>query len=66
MRMRHHFQPMLESMPTRIAPSAVGGLIAPLMLAAAVTHLQSSRPGCQPCDTEMPETGSSKPINPPN
>ena len=29
MRMRHHFQPMLESMPTRIAPSAVGGLIAP-------------------------------------
>ena len=61
MRTRRHFQPMLDSMPSRIAPSAVGGLIAPVVLAAVVTHLQSPHQTCLPDDTEMPETGPSTP-----
>jgi hypothetical protein len=65
MRMRRRFQPMLDSMPSRIAPSAFGGLIAPAAQAAAVAPFHSPQPTCQPEDTEMPETGTAKPIEPP-
>jgi hypothetical protein len=65
MRTRRHFQPMLDSMPSRIAPSAVGGLMAPAMVAAAVTALHAPQLTCQPEDTEMPETGEPTPIKPP-
>jgi hypothetical protein len=65
MRTRHHFQPILDSMPSRIAPSAVGALIAPVVLAAVVAHLQPAHQTCAPDDTEMPETGPSTPKNPP-
>ena len=65
MRMRRHFQPMLDSMPTRIAPSAFGGLIAPVALAAAVAAFHSTHLTCRPDDTDMPQTGTSTPINPP-
>jgi hypothetical protein len=65
MRTRRCFQPVLDSMPTRIAPSAVGGFVSPILLAAAVAPLQSLHPICMPADTEMPETGPSTPIKPP-
>jgi hypothetical protein len=62
MRTRRHFQPMLDSMPSRISPSAAGGLIAPVLLAPAVAHLQTAPPVCTPADTNMPETGTPTPI----
>ena len=62
MRTRRSFQPMLDSMPSRIAPSAIGG---PALLAAP-TGPAISAPTVQmiahSCDTPMPETGSSTPI----
>ena len=61
MRMRRQFQPMLDSMPSRISPSAIGGLISPVLRAVAVTHLPSTAPVCAPDDTDMPQTGSSTP-----
>ena len=64
MRTRRHFQPMLDSMPSRISPSAAGGLIAHALLAPAVAHLQTMAPVCAPADTNMPETGPSTPIKP--
>jgi hypothetical protein len=65
MRTRRHFQPLLDSMPTRLAPSAGGGLIAPIVLAVAVTAWHSTHVTCQPNDTDMPQSGSSTPKNPP-
>jgi hypothetical protein len=65
MRTRRHFQPMLDSMPSRISPSAAGGLIAHALLAPAVAHLQMMPPVCAPADTDMPQSGSSTPITPP-
>jgi hypothetical protein len=64
MRMRRHFQPMLDSMPSRIAPSAVGGLLSPVLVAHASLLLRPTPPVCVPQDTEMPETGPSTPANP--
>jgi hypothetical protein len=61
MRMRRHFQPMLDSMPSRISPSAIGGVVSPVLLGAAITQLQSTNPVCMPDDTEMPEPGTSTP-----
>jgi hypothetical protein len=63
MRTRRQFQPMLDSMPSRISPSAGGGSIA-TTLAPAVAQLQSTPQVLVPVDTEMPETGPSTPINP--
>jgi hypothetical protein len=59
MRMRRHFQPMLDSMPIRIAPSAVGGLTQVAAHVAAMPHL-----GTMPTynDTEAPTTTTSSPI----
>jgi hypothetical protein len=65
MRMRRRFQPMLDSMPSRIAPSAVGGLISPAVLLAGTTPLHSPQTGCQPEDTDMPQVGNPTPIIPP-
>jgi hypothetical protein len=65
MRTRRHFQPMVESMPGRIAPSAIGGLISPVVLAAAVAPAHSPQPTCMQQDTEMPDTGTSVPKTPP-
>jgi hypothetical protein len=64
MRTRRHFQPMLDSMPSRISPSAAGGLIAPVLLAPAATNLQTTGMVCVPQDTEMPESGEPTPIKP--
>jgi hypothetical protein len=62
MRTRRHFQPMLDSMPVRIAPSAVGGLtlvaVTPLVVPPSHTVTMHTD------DTNMPETGSSTPIPP--
>jgi hypothetical protein len=66
MRTRRHFQPMLDSMPSRISPSAAGGLIAHVLVAPAAINLQTTRLVCTPADTEMPETGGEPtPITPP-
>jgi hypothetical protein len=62
MRTRRSFQPMLDSMPSRIAPSAIGG---PVLLAAPTGPAMSApitQVTVHPCDTNMPETGSSTPI----
>ena len=63
MRTRRHFQPMLDSMPVRIAPSAIGGLVQ-----VVATTLVVSSPHTvtlQSDDTQMPETGPSTPVPPP-
>jgi hypothetical protein len=44
MRTRRRFQPILDSMPSRIAPSAVG-LPAPTILAGTPSHLNGTPPG---------------------
>jgi hypothetical protein len=64
MRTRRHFQPILDSMPSRIAPSAICG-VAPVQAAElALTNTPVVQIAAQFCDTPMPETGSSTP-NPP-
>jgi hypothetical protein len=65
MRTRRHFQPMLDSMPSRIAPSAVGGLLAPVLVAHAGVLLQQTPRECVAQDTNMPESGEPTPITPP-
>jgi hypothetical protein len=65
MRTRRHFQPMLDSMPIRIAPSTVG-----IFTSAHVTTviISASKPPVLTMhadDTEMPDTGPSTPVTPP-
>jgi hypothetical protein len=65
MRTRRHFQPMLDSMPIRIAPSAVG-----ISTSVHVTTviISASKPPVLTMhanDTDMPQTGSSTPVTPP-
>lgn len=58
MRMRRHFQPMVDSMPIRIAPSAVAGLtqvVAPV----SATPQHGTLPPYN--DTEAPTTTTSVP-----
>ncbi len=57
MRKYRRFQPSLDLMPSRIAPSAsVAGVLPQVVVAAATVSL----PGmAQPADTDMPETGGS-------
>jgi hypothetical protein len=62
MRTRRHFQPMLDSMPYRIAPSAV---VIISHVVAPTGNLQGL-PTMIPDDTNMPENGSSTPVNPAN
>jgi len=62
MRTRRHFQPTLDGLPSRIAPSAVGGL-----LHVAVLGHVSSSPSSKPAtpirmETTMPETGTLTPV----
>jgi hypothetical protein len=59
MRMRRHFQPMLDSMPVRIAPSAVSGLTQVVAHVAAAPHV-----GTMPAynDSDAPTTTSTSPI----
>jgi hypothetical protein len=62
MRTRRRFQPILDSMPSRIALSAVG-LPAPAILAGIPAHLTAGLPGVSlatPMDTSG--TGTSSPI----
>jgi hypothetical protein len=59
MRTRRHFQPMLDSMPVRIAPSAVGGLTQ--VLATTLNVNASHNITMHTDDTEMPETEPSTP-----
>ena len=62
MRTRRHFQPMLDSMPYRIAPSAV------VALPQVVVATGNSQGGLtmRPAETNMPENGTSTPVNPAN
>ncbi len=60
MRTRRHFQPMLDSMPVRIAPSAVSGLTQ--VLAATRSVDASHNITIYSDDTAMPETEPSTPI----
>jgi hypothetical protein len=64
MRTRRRFQPMLDSMPSRIAPSAIGGVAPVLAPAVAPVNSPLVQVGVTACDTNMPETGSSTPIPP--
>jgi hypothetical protein len=62
MRARRRFQPLLDSMPSRIAPSAVGGMTPPVANhAAAVAHHTSTAPSFRVDDTNMPQIGTSTP-----
>ena len=63
MRTRRHFQPMLDSMPVRIAPSAVAGLTQ--IAVASLVVSSSNLVTMQTDDTQMPDTGPSTPIPPP-
>ncbi len=58
MRTRRQFQPMLDSMPLRIAPSAVAALSTTLVVSAL--HNITAKTD----DTEMPETDPSTPTPP--
>jgi hypothetical protein len=60
MRARRHFQPMLDSMPIRIAPSSFSGS-APALVQTAGT-ISSTLPHALPADTMMPEGGHTAPI----
>ena len=67
MRTRRHFQPLLDSMPTRLAPSSGGGTESAPGCAGRRRHClafgasdMSNRD-----DTDMPQSGSSTPKIPP-
>jgi hypothetical protein len=57
MRTRRHFQPIIDGLPCRIAPSAVAAASVSLV----VSH-GPSVPSMSPADTDMPETGVISPV----
>ena len=59
MRARRRFQPMLDSMPIRIAPSSLSGL--PLVVVHALPTM-SPPSQLMAQDTLMPEKGGSNPV----
>jgi hypothetical protein len=60
MRARRRFQPMLDSMPLRIAPSSIGGSM-PAVVQTAPTSTPTL-PHVIANDTLMPEKGGTAPI----
>jgi hypothetical protein len=60
MRARRRFQPMLDSMPIRIAPSAMSVPVLALVQTAPISLPTPQHVVSQ--DTLMPETGHSSPI----
>ncbi len=60
MRARRRFQPILDSMPIRIAPSSISGTT-PAVVQTAATSV-STVPHDLPCDTLMPGGGTMSPI----
>jgi hypothetical protein len=69
MRTRRRFQPMLDSMPIRIAPSSISGFT-PAVVHTAPTF-SPTPPRVIAQDTLMPEKGGSapiilEPVNPPS
>jgi len=62
MRTRRHFQPTLDGMPSRIAPSAVGGLLLSSVVGQISPPSSAQPPVAAPKDTHMPQTGTSSPI----
>jgi hypothetical protein len=60
MRARRRFQPMLDSMPIRIAPSSISGFTPTLVHSAPTSSPTPPRVIAQ--DTLMPESGKSSPI----
>jgi hypothetical protein len=69
MRARRRFQPMLDSMPLRIAPSSIGGSMPAVVRTAPTASL--TLPHVIADDTLMPEKGGTapiilEPINPPS
>ncbi len=60
MRKSTRFQPSLESMACRVAPSTAVGVLPHLV--AAAHDAMGSGGRVQPLDTDMPETGGSSPI----
>jgi hypothetical protein len=62
MRTRRHFQPALDSMPIRIAPSTV---VSPAHVTTVIISTSVSPTLTMHAqDTNMPETGSSTPVTP--
>jgi len=59
MRTRRHFQPTLDGMPSRIAPSAVGGLLHSAVLGHISLPSSQKPPVAGPMDTNMPQTNTS-------
>ncbi len=57
MRTRRRFQPMLDVLTSRIAPSAIGVIPQPALAAAGASVGHLVLPTCQPDDSDMPETG---------
>jgi hypothetical protein len=65
MRTRRHFQPMLDSMPIRIAPSTVAIFPTAHVTHAIISTSNSNTLTMSADDSEMPDTGPSTPIPPP-
>jgi hypothetical protein len=65
MRTRRHFQPMLDSMPIRIAPSTVAisapAHVTTMIISTSISNTLTANAN----DTEMPDTGPSTPVPPP-
>jgi hypothetical protein len=60
MRARRRFQPVLDSMPIRIAPSSISGFTPALVQSAPTSSPTPPQVIAQ--DTLMPEKGGSNPI----
>jgi hypothetical protein len=64
MRTRRHFQPVLDSMPIRIAPSTVAIASPAHVTTVIISTSVSPTLTMHAQDTNMPETGSSTPVTP--
>ena len=60
MRARRHFQPMIDSMPIRIAPSSLIGV--PPVVVKALPTISPPPSQLMAQDTLMPEKGGSNPV----
>lgn len=63
MRTRRQYQPSVDGLPYRIAPSSL--VVAPAVSLLASTTMppaMRTMPTMSPCDTDMPETGTPAPI----
>jgi len=61
MRTRRHFQPTVDGLPSRIAPSAIGGLLQSSVLGPVSSLPGSNPPAAAPMDSDTPP-GNGSPI----